>query len=308
MIWKKVRQKYTKNARIITNINRELFNKLCTIFLPNNNNILWINNPYDKPSNNLTNSSSAFFLNYKKVFITRCNAEFVNYYIDNGFEVLKFGKEALLNLERNHFVKKSLQELIKKGLKVGNIIELNHSIENLNKLNNFKNECIHESEPQLKYVFNDVLLPSNRLFIFLGNNNLWLGAITISNKGKKRVTTDLMLRRKNAPKGVMEGLIFNIFNILKNEEYEYWSLGEVPFIIYDSPILTKEFMLNYAGRKLIFAYNYLGLYNFKNKFNPVWEETYLCGKPNLNLSSLLFIAYLTNLFKLVITKIKIHIS
>lgn len=304
MIWEKITRDYSEDIRIIKNENELLMNRANSkVRLHKNNEILWINNPNNKSGIDFINSALGDHLHDKRIFISRCDTELVNYYKNNGFETLKFGKEAVLDLGKDHFMKKSLRELIKKGSKAGETIELINTKENIEKLENFKNECVHESEPQLKYVFNDVFLPSSRLFVFLGHDNLWLGAITITNSVNNKMTTDLMLRRKNAPKGVMEGLIFNIFNTLKIEGYDYWSLGEVPFIVYDSPILTKEFLLNFSGRKLSFAYNYLGLYNFKNKFNPIWEETYLCGKPNLNLSSLLFIAILSNLVNLVISKL-----
>ncbi len=306
MIWERNTHERAGKARIITTRN-ELFidRRFRDIQSDNEKEILWINNPNDNSKISLINSARGYLYHHKRVFVSRCNAEYANYYKENGFEILKFGKEAVLNLSKDHFMKKSLQELIKIGSKSGESKEILNSIENKDKLENFKNVCVHENEPQLKYIFNDVLLPKNRLFIFLGNDNNWLAAITISRSGSNKMTTDLMLRRKNAPKGVMENLIFNIFNTLKSEGYNYWSLGEVPFIVYDSPILTKEFLLNYSGRKLNFAYNYLGLYNFKNKFNPIWEETYLCGKPNLNFSSLLLIAFLTNLINLIISKLGI---
>lgn len=304
MILERITHRNPEKIRIVANKNELLLNRWFTETHPHNGNeIIWINNPNDKSVYHFINSARGDFYQHRRVFVSRCDAEYVNYYKENGFEILKFGKEAVLNLRKDHFKKKSLQELIKIGSKSGETKELLNSTENKEKLDNFKNQCVHESEPQLKYIFNDALLPANRLFIFLGHNNVWLGAITISNSGNNKMTTDLLLRRKNAPKGIMESLIFNIFNILKSEGYDYWSLGEVPFIIYDSPILTKEFLLNYSGRKLNFAYNYLGLYNFKNKFNPIWEETYLCGKPNLNLSSLLFIAFLSNLISLIISKL-----
>lgn len=296
--------KYPEDWKTINIKNELLINRFINrVRYGNFNEMLWINNPNDKSIYNYINSTHGLRFNDKKVFVSRCNSEFVNYYKNNGFETLKFGKEAVLDLRKDHFMKKSLRELINKGAKAGEMIELINSKENKEKLEYFKNECVHESEPQLRYIFNSLLLPHNRLFIFMGNNNLWLAAITISNSGNKELTTDLMLRKKNAPKGVMEGLIFNIFNTLKNEKYNYWSLGEVPFIVYDSPILTKEFLLNYSGRKLNFAYNYLGLYNFKNKFNPIWKETYLCGKPNLSLPTLLFVAFLSNLVNLVISRL-----
>jgi len=88
------------------------------------------------------------------------------------------------------------------------------------------------------------------------------------------------------------------------EGVDIWSLGAVPFTIYNQSIFTKEGIINFIGRRLRFAYNYKGLFQFKAKFNPVWIDYYFCFKPRLTLLLLFSILIKTNLFALTTHKFK----
>ncbi len=265
--------------------------------------LIWINNPRSKSEVEALSSYNNIFLNNVPIFITGCSRSLIPFLEKNNFEIMKTGKEAILNLSHPHFKKRSLKEIIRTGFRKGNVTEFPYSEETAARLEKFKATCVHGNEPQLKYLYNDVLLPSNRLFVFEAKNGKWLGAITINIKDQRKVETGLILRSNNAAKGIMEALIYSIFTKLKDEGFATWSLGEVPYIIYDSPKLSKEFLINFTGRRLKFAYNYLGLYNFKNKFEPIWQEIYTCGKPKLNLTTFLKAAYISNLSALIINKI-----
>jgi lysylphosphatidylglycerol synthetase-like protein (DUF2156 family) len=170
----------------------------------------------------------------------------------------------------------------------------------------FRKECAHGKKPQLKYLFTDELHEFNRLFVLKDYNKNWVGAIMISDKDSDFAQTELILRKKNAPVGVMEGLIFLIYNKLLEEGYEYWSLGAVPFVSYDNNFFSKSGFINSIGRKIRFAYNYKGLYDFKNKFNPLWLDYYFCVKPKLKLSLIFSILNKTNLLNLVLYNL--HLS
>ena len=77
----------------------------------------------------------------------------------------------------------------------------------------------------------------------------------------------------------------------------------MPFTVYEDTIFTKEGVINFVGRRLRFAYNYEGLFFFKNKFSPIWIDYYLCVKPKLTISILLKVLIKTNLHKLIIKKL-----
>lgn len=222
------------------------------------------------------------------------------------FDKIIFGKEAVLDFSVNHFDKKSLQELIKRGLRKGNIIEVTRDNQSIKKLAELSKNSTHGNEPQLKHLFLTEFTEGTRLFVFENKDKQWLGGILVSINSPNKFHTELMLRDKNAPVGVMEALIFKAFKSLQKSGKEEFSLGEVPFVV-DIPI-TKSFyrdvILNKVAKFFRFAYNYKGLYDFKNKFNPRWDEVFICGYPKLKLSHIAGIIIKSNLLYLIIHKIK----
>lgn len=267
--------------------------------IPGKNPLLWINNPQHYFSK--TDLKDDDRLNSKKisVFISGCSKDYAKLFSESNYRTYKAAKEAVLKMDIDHFGKKSIKELIRYGERNGIIKEIDFSVENKIKLELFKPECAHGKEPQLKYFFNDQFMPGTRLFVFIDHSGKWAGAILTAKIDDAHIRTDLLLRRKDAPKGVMELLIYTIFNKLKSENAKTWSLGDVPYIIYNSRIFSREFIINFTGRKLRFAYNYLGLYNFKNKFSPVWCDSFICTNSRYPILSLIKIALVSNLIKLI---------
>lgn len=291
-------------ASILKNQNSKenLFHHSFHIQFKKHKSIIWINNPQYRFDLVPLEDYNKLFLRDLPIFITSCNNDLAQFFSQNKFESLKAGKEAVLNLSGDHFSKKSLKELIRAGFRNGDIEEIFYSEENSKKLDEFKLQCVHGKEPQLKHFFNDKFLPISRLFIYKDKQKNWFGGILITPKGKGKVITDLILRREHSPRGTMESLIYFIANLLKDEGNDTWSLGEVPYVVSNSRIFSKEFFINFMGRRLRYAYNYLGLYNFKNKFNPDWEDIYICCKPKLTLITLLKISWLSNLAELILEK------
>ena len=256
------------------------------------NKFVWINHPKSIGGLNL--------MNQKKIFITSCNEQIASSLKQNEFDALKFGKEAILDLNQEHFHKKSLRDVIRAGSRHGVVEEINFSEEARRQLEKFKLQCTHGRKPQIKYFFNDVFKLHNRLFVYRKNND-WLAAILVSQIDETFLRSELLLRIKTAPNGVMDALVFSVFNKLKKEGFKYWSLGDVPFIIKSTPKFSKEYFVNFLGRRLKFAYNYSGLFKFKDKFNPIWSDVYICTKPKLNLPTFLFLTSKSNLTKLVLS-------
>ena len=234
----------------------------------------------------------------KNFFIVGCNYSNFKYLEQRGYKGIRMGREAILDINYNHFNKKSLKELIRRGRKSGRVVEIPFSEQAAQKLQEFRKYTRHGTEPQLKYLFNTYYESNNRLFVHERNNGFWLGAILISFKCDKYVQTEAILCRKREPIGTMEALVYEIFKKLKDEGYRYWTLGAVPFTIYGSRFLSKEYVINVSGRIMRFAYNYKGLFNFKNKFNPVWSDYYICIRPGFYPGAMIGILRKSNLLKL----------
>lgn len=239
----------------------------------------------------------------KNYFIVGCNYGNYKYLNDRGYKGIRMGKEAILDLHNNHFRKKSLKELVRRGKKNGKAAEIPWSNEAARELQKFRRHTRHGEEPQLKYLFSTSFVPGSRLFVFKRTDGLWLGAILLSYKSAKYVQTEAMLTRRGAPIGIMEALIFEIFKTLKGEGYDYWTLGAVPFIIYNAVFFSLEYLINISGRLMKFAYNYKGLFNFKNKFDPAWADYFICIRPRFSPGAMAGILYQSNLLKLGVHKL-----
>ncbi|MFZ2322605.1 MAG: phosphatidylglycerol lysyltransferase domain-containing protein [Ignavibacteriaceae bacterium] len=250
-----------------------------------------------------------FFDDYLKqnssalVLFDGCTPEIKTLLDDYGFHSLLVGQEAILDLNVNHFKKKSLKALIKRGYRHGSVKELSFSSGNLKLLEAFKQHTSIAKLPKLNHLFCTTFEEFTRMFVFIDKKGEWLGLITISHKTQNIMQTELILRRAKNPVGVMEVLIFEIFNTLKKEGKEFWSLGAVPFVVKVPFSFSKQWLINFIGRRLRFAYNYKGLFAFKNKFMPAWIDYYICSGNNLSFLQLSDMMRKTKLLSLVMKKI-----
>jgi len=78
----------------------------------------------------------------------------------------------------------------------------------------------------------------------------------------------------------MECLVAGIVEILSREGIREWSLGEAPFMLLmehnKEELNFMEKLTVSAGAWSKYAYNFEGLYRFKNKFAPEWRPVMLC--------------------------------
>jgi len=101
--------------------------------------------------------------------------------------------------------------------------------------------------------------------------NLWPGG------EKEELSLDLMRHREEAPGGVMDVLFLELMLWGRTEGYRWFSLGMAPLSGLDEHSLAP--LWNRVGA-LVFRhgehfYNFQGLRQYKEKFDPVWEPRYL---------------------------------
>ena len=208
---------------------------------------------------------------------------------DHGISILT------AQASRNPFKYMRRSDLARRGGRWGRVMEVPPTEANRRLLAQLAQSSVHGAKPQLQYAFRTQLDETTRGFVFVTPDNEWLAAITLSLMKPNYWHTELLLRRKNAPVGIMEALVTEVIGRLSEnggEEEMCWSLGMVPFLSVEDPLLEQscknafslpcrsELMLR-VGRLLNFGFNYEGLFRFKDKFLPEWRPLYLCGKPNL---------------------------
>ncbi len=88
-------------------------------------------------------------------------------------------------------------------------------------------------------------------------------------------TYDLMRKISDAPNGIMDFLLIEMFKYLKSKDYKYANLGFAPMSGLTTPQNFPERSMKFAYEKIRSFSHYKGLRDFKEKFSPEWSNRYL---------------------------------
>lgn len=266
-------------------------------------NSLWLNGGSMKNIDNFI-STVKKYSKKKQIIIRGCDKSVTNKLKQNGYYETLFAKEAIIELNNKIQLTNKLNRRIRSLLKRGSVREISYSKENILLFNEFTKKTVHSSEPQLKHLFIDRLTDKTRLFVFEITPNHWEGAILISKNSESKMQGEQFFRKINGMNGIMDTLVFQISNILENEGFSEFSLGEVPFVVKDDfSYFSKTNLLRFIGNKFKFAYNYEGLYHFKAKFASRWDDVFICSNRKLKFLDIFGMVKKSNLLSLTLYKI-----
>jgi len=107
--------------------------------------------------------------------------------------------------------------------------------------------------------------------------------------GKEELSIDLMRYLPEAPNGIMDYLFIELMLWGKREGYQWFNMGMAPLSGMEDRALAP--LWNRVG-SFIFRhgehfYNFQGLREYKEKFNPLWEPKYLASPGGLALPRVL---------------------
>ncbi len=88
-------------------------------------------------------------------------------------------------------------------------------------------------------------------------------------------TYDIIRKTEDAPHGVMDFMLVELFRYLKSEGYSTVNLGFAPMSGIDDPHSFQEKTLKFAYEKIRSFSHFKGLRFFKEKFYPIWNNKYL---------------------------------
>lgn len=88
-------------------------------------------------------------------------------------------------------------------------------------------------------------------------------------------TYDLMRKTADAPNGIMDYILVELFRYLKSKEIRYVNVGMAPLSGLDYPQKLTEKSMKFAYEKIRSFSHYKGQREYKDKFNPVWYNRYL---------------------------------
>jgi phosphatidylglycerol lysyltransferase len=240
-----------------------------------------------------TNKHISFFL---------CTKRNVNLLMNNGFKVLYFGSEAVVDLydftisgNKNWKIRSSINYARKKNLIVE---EYNFNGKRDPYIEDEISRISEEwkktkGEPELNFAFGMLdfdYLKDSRYFICKDNGSI-VGFITLYPIfGLNSYYLDLSRRDHTAPRGVIDLLFVESFNVLRNEGVNKVYIGFSPLSFLDNGLSVNSeryitflrkiyplFHMLYPTRSELF---------FKSKYASYWEPNYICFYPRISIRSL----------------------
>jgi phosphatidylglycerol lysyltransferase len=97
----------------------------------------------------------------------------------------------------------------------------------------------------------------------------------IPDYAKGEATYDLMRKTIDAPNGIMDFILIELIQYLKDQGYHYLNLGFAPLSGLSEPQSFPEKSMKFAYEKISSFAHYRGLREYKEKFDPVWYNKYL---------------------------------
>ncbi len=91
----------------------------------------------------------------------------------------------------------------------------------------------------------------------------------------KEATYDLLRKTCDAPNGVMDFILVEMFNHLKSQGYETVNLGFAPMSGLKDPTKFSEKSMKFAYEKIRSFAHYKGMREYKEKFATIWYNKYL---------------------------------
>jgi phosphatidylglycerol lysyltransferase len=92
---------------------------------------------------------------------------------------------------------------------------------------------------------------------------------------KNEGTYDLLRKTSDAPNGVMDYLLIELFKYFKSNGIQFVNLGFAPMSGMDDPHNFTEKSMKYAYEKIRSFSHFKGQREYKEKFQPIWSDKYL---------------------------------
>ena len=97
----------------------------------------------------------------------------------------------------------------------------------------------------------------------------------IPDYAKGESTYDLLRKTSDAPNGVMDFILVEMFSYLKSQGFETVNLGFAPMSGLKDPTKFSEKSMKFAYEKIRGFANYKGMREYKEKFATIWYNKYL---------------------------------
>lgn len=225
--------------------------------------------------------------------------ENLHLYLDQGFTLLKLGEEARVPLETfslDGASRKVFRHTINKMEKEAfpfEVIPRENVPSLLPELKMVSDDWLrHKSTREKGFslgFFDEAYLTHFPIGVVRKNGKILAFVNIWSSAQKEELSVDLMRYVEEAPNGVMDYLFLKMMLWGKEQGYRWFDLGMAPFSGFEknelAPIWVRlgSFLFRYGEH----FYNFQGLRQYKEKYDPVWESSYLACPGGLVLPRIL---------------------
>ncbi len=216
--------------------------------------------------------------------------EAVHYLPKRGWCCWQVGMEGRLLLTESPVLAKNTRHAIRRGRKSAYFFRWPDATQLPHELQHLIAQAAIARHPRLQWLFRQPPDPALRLYV-AGNGNNWWAAMAVSTNRPGWVQAEWMVRHRNAPYGVLDALVHFVLQEERLSGGRVFTFGEVPFLQVNNARRKARMIIRASALGLQGAYNYFGLFHFKNKYVTHWQPVYLCGFPQLNLTQVAGLAW-----------------
>lgn len=214
--------------------------------------------------------------------------DYLDIYQSLGFQALKIGEEAIVDLKQFSLKGKANQNLrtaVNRMTKLSYTVQFHQppiSEKLLEKLKEVSDQWLNlvqgaEKKFSVGWFEPNYLKNSEIVTVERENGEITAFANVVTEYQLNEITIDLMRRRTEIESGTMDYLFISLFQHYQERGYDGFNLGLSALSgvgqTQTSPRLEKA--LNYLYEHLNQFYNFKGLHVFKEKFHPKWQPRYL---------------------------------
>ncbi|RIX51465.1 DUF2156 domain-containing protein [Paenibacillus nanensis] len=214
-------------------------------------------------------------------------ADMLHVYRELGLRAAKIGEEAAIGLRGFSLSGKAWlkqRNRLSKFRKCGysfQMLKPPYSVQTLDRLEAISNEWLQDRKEKSFSVgaFSRGYVGRFPVAVMTGPDGGIEAFLTVAGASNEpsddsQLTVDLMRYSHSCPQGTMDYLILSLCLWAQEQGYGRCSLGMAPLANIND-MLAARLLYKYGSR----LYNFKGLYEFKNKFAPQWEDIYLVYPP-----------------------------
>ncbi|MEP6763112.1 MAG: bifunctional lysylphosphatidylglycerol flippase/synthetase MprF [Gemmatimonadaceae bacterium] len=220
-------------------------------------------------------------------------------YIDLGLSLLKIGEEAIVHLDKftleggsNKSLRRSLKDADKKNIAF-EVVPVENVPPLMPQLRRISDAWLAEKSAREKGFslgrFDEQYLSHHPIALVYHEGNPVAFANLWTTATRDELSVDLMRWSPEAPAGMMDFLFLRLMLWGQAEGYKTFNLGMAPMSGLENRTLAP--LWSRAGSLLYrfgeHFYNFRGLRQYKEKFDPVWEPRYIASPGGLALPRIL---------------------